>query len=441
MVRENADDVQSPPHDPVRPSPPSGAISPPRPFAAEVAATFPGSSRVVRWGQRSAPSGGTLGSMESVERAFRLLPSERVLWEGGPERGVPRRPFYRLVPALLVTVAAITGLFGALVVIAELPGARQLGFVAGYLMLAAIAVHVAPTYLLDPCRFVITDQRILWKRGRMRRFIDRHGVTYARIRWHRDRPTVGDLELVRAVPFGPLARKQRLLLHDLRAPDEVLAVVRGVPASEHGGDGTVPLTDRLDPGEEVLWGAGPEGWLIDWRHIGTTLLGVVVLMVGLPTGLRSAAVLGELEERGLPMSSWTWVFLFTAVALTAALMLTVGLGLAWHGILRARAMGRDTEYVLTGSRLLIRRGCTELSIDRARIVDVAERSGWRGVTNLYLVLDGPDARALATSGALQPIPPSRDSVPPVLYELRDPARVRSLLALRPSSRPSFPHAA
>lgn len=378
--------------------------------------------------------------MESVERAFRLLPSERVLWEGGPERGVPRRRAFRLVPAFLVTIAIIVALFAGLLVIAELPGARQAGLLAAYLVVTSIAVWVAPAYLLDPCRFLVTDQRILWKRGRMRRSIDRHAITYARIRWHPDRPTIGDLELVRAVPFGPLARKQRLVLHDLSAPDAVLSIVRGVTPSVHGGDATVPLTDRLDPGEEVVWGGGPEGWLIDWRHIGTTLLGVLVLVVGMPVGLRSAGVLAVLEENGLEMSSWTWVFLFSAVALTATLLLAVGLGLAWHGILRARAMGRDTEYVLTETRLLIRRGRTELSLDRARIVDVAERSGGRGVTNLYLVLDGPDARALATSGAMQPIPPSRDSVPPVLYEVRDPSRVRSLLVPRPS-RPSVPHAA
>lgn len=378
--------------------------------------------------------------MESVERTFRLLPSERVLWEGGPEREVPRRWLFRVVPGLVLTVAAILGLFVGLVVIAELPGGRQLAFSAGYLALSAVVLWVAPSFLLDPCRFVVTDQRILWKRGRLRRSMDRHAITYARIRWHPDRPTVGDLELVRAVPFGPLARAQRLLLHDVRAPDAVLAVVRGVEPSLHAGDGSVALTDRLGPDEEVLWGAGPEGWLIDWRHVGTTLIGLMVLGVGLPTGLRSAAVLGALEERGLPMGSWTWVLLFGAIALTAALLLAVGLGLAWHGILRARAMGQDTEYVLTASRLLIRRGRTELSIDRGRIVDVAERSGGRGVTNLHLVLDGPDARALATSGALQPIPPSRDSVPPVLYELRDPSSVRSLLVPR-SSRPSVPNAA
>lgn len=384
---------------------------------------------------------GTLhGDMEPVERAFRLLPSERVLWEGAPQRGVPRDRKWRLIPALLITVAAIAVIFACLLTLVELPGASQIGLVAGYLALLAAAMFLAPSFLLDPCRFVITDRRVLWKRGRLRRSIDRHAITYARIQWHRRAPTVGHLELVRAVPFGPLARKQRLVLHDLRAPDAVLAIVRGVDASPNCGDATTPLTDRLDPGEEVLWGGGPEGLLVDWRHVATTLLGLFVLFVGLPTGLRSAGILADLEERGLQMTSWTWVLLFASIALTAVLILAVGLGLAWHGILRARAMGHDTEYVLTSSRLLIRRGMTELSLDRGRIVDVAETTGWRGLTTLYLVLDGPDARALADSGALKVIAPSRDSVPPVLYELRDPGDLRSLLSGR-ASRPSVPRVA
>jgi hypothetical protein len=374
--------------------------------------------------------------MESVEQAFRLLPSEQVLWEGRPERGVPRDRGFRLVPALLLTVAAIIGLFGVLLVLAELPGARQTAMLAGYLVLSAAAVWLAPSFLLDPCRFVVTDRRVIWMRGRLRRSIDRHAITYARIQWHRSMPTVGHLELVRAVPFGPLARKQRLVLHQVRSPDAVLAIVRGVAPSQHGGDATIDLTDRLDEGEEVLWGGGPEGLLVDWRHVATTLLGLGVLLVGLPTGLRSAVVLARLEQYGLPMSSWIWVLLFVAVALTAALLLSVGIGLTWHGILRARAMGHDTEYVLTDRRLLIRRGRIELSLDRGRIVDVAETRGWRGLTtNLYLVLDGPDARALADSGALRTIAPSRDSVPPVLYEVRDPSGVLALLLGR-RSRPS-----
>jgi len=333
-------------------------------------------------------------------------------------------------------MAAIAMLFVGLIALADLPGASQMAVVAAYFALTAIAVWVAPSFLLDPCRFVVTDRRVIWKRGRIRRSIDRHAITYARIAWNRRAPTLGHLELVRAVPFGPLSRKQRLVFHDLKAPDEVLAIVRGAEPSRNGGDATTPLTDRLDPGEEVLWGACPEGLSIDWRHVSTTLLGLAVLFVGLPAGMRSAVVLAELEEAGLPTSSGIWVLLFTVIALTAMLLLALGLGLAWHGIVRARAMGHDTEYVLTDRRLLIRRGLTELSLDRGRIVDVAETPGWRGLTNLHLVLDGPDARALADSGALRVIAPSRDSVPPVLYDLRDPAGLRTLLVGR-SSRPSL----
>lgn len=378
--------------------------------------------------------------IEPAERAFRLFPSERVLWEGAPHKSVARGSFWRLVPALLFAFSAISASFAALFVSVELPGARQLGMIALYFAATAVSVWIAPWFLLDPCRFVVTDKRVVWKRGNLRRSIDHHAITYARLRWHPSAPTVGTIELVRAVPFGPLMRKQRLVLHDVRSPDQVLAIIRGVEPSEHGGDATTPLTDRLDPGEEVVWGGGPEGLLVDWRHVVTTLLGIFVLVVGLPLGLRSAAILVSLEQRGLQMSSWTWMLLFFAMALTAGVLLTVGLGLAWHGILRGRAMGHDTEYVLTDRRLLIRRGNTELSIDRARIVDIAETAAWRGLTTVYLVLDGPDARALADSGALRTIAPSRDSVPPVLYELRDASAISTALFGR-RSRPSVPHAA
>jgi len=378
--------------------------------------------------------------METVERAFRLLPSERVLWEGRPRRGAPRARGWRLVPALLLTLAAIVGLFAALLSSSELPGATQVALIALYLTLFGVAVWIAPSMLFDPCRFVVTDRRVVWKRGKLRRSIDRHALTYARIKWSPGAANLGDVELVRAVPFGPLARKQKLVLHAVEAPDAVLAVIRGVEAGPHAGDHTTTLTDRLDEGEVVLWGGAPEGTGIDWRHVLTTLLGVGVLLVGLPNGVRPAVILANLETLGLPMTSTPWLLLFAAMALTATLILAVGIGLAWHGIVRARGLGQDTEYLLTDRRVLIRRGRTELSIDRGRIVDVAETPAWRGLSNMYLVLDGPDARALADSGALGVITPSRDAVPPILYELRDAARLRTLLTGR-DSRPSVPSAA
>jgi hypothetical protein len=44
-----------------------------------------------------------------------------------------------------------------------------------------------------------------------------------------------------------------------------------------------------------------------------------------------------------------------------------------------------------------------------------------------LILDDPEGRALSDSGALTPLTPARDVVPPVLYELRDTERVCELL--------------
>src|SRR4029077_10201812 len=89
-----------------------------------------------------------------------------------------------------------------------------------------------------------------------------------------------------------------------------------------------------------------------------------------------------------------------------------------------------TEYVLTDSRLLIRRGRTELSVDRRRIVDVAELPSTGGSRNLHLILDAPDARALEDSGALGLLSPPRATVPPVLYEVMELDLVRKLLLCR-----------
>jgi hypothetical protein len=65
--------------------------------------------------------------------------------------------------------------------------------------------------------------RAVAERGSSVRLIDRHAITYARVRWHGRMPGVGSLELVRAAPFGPLARSQRIVFHAIEAPDRALA--------------------------------------------------------------------------------------------------------------------------------------------------------------------------------------------------------------------------
>jgi hypothetical protein len=103
----------------------------------------------------------------------------------------------------------------------------------------------------------------------------------------------------------------------------------------------------------------------------------------------------------------------------------------WHGIWGARSDGSKTEYLLTNERLIIRRGLTELSLDRKRIVDVAELpSGRSGLHNVHLILDAPGARALEDSGALRILSPARATVPPVLYEIQDAELLRAMLLNR-----------
>jgi membrane protein YdbS with pleckstrin-like domain len=363
----------------------------------------------------------------TLERSWRLLPSERVLWHGRPARGVARDLHWLIAALLLYAFALVAALFCALLYVEHLPGIRQTGGMAVYLVVLASAALLAPSFLHDPCEYLVTEHRIMWRRGRLSRWIDRKAISYARIVWNATSPGVGHLELVRATPFGPLSRRQRLVLHNVIAPDRIFACIRGVDPVEQLGDPELLLTDRLDRGERVVWGGGPQGFLLGWRDVATALLGAGVIWLAMRYGGQATSVLVDLERLGLQVRSWTWLLLFLATALSWSVIASVGAGLVWHGLIRARALGRDTEYVLTNRRVLIRRGRTELSLDRRGIVDVAVVEVADGCRHLFLILDAPEARALSDSGAMTPITPARDVVPPVLYELRDTERLCELL--------------
>ena len=365
---------------------------------------------------------------QQPHRYWRLLPSERVLWQGGPKLGVPRDRRWTVGPLLVVTFALVVALFAGLLSIADLPGVRSMAFMAFYLLVTAASAAVLPQFILDPAQYMVTDRHVIYRRGSVRSAMETRAITYARIHWHRSVPGVGHLELVRAVPFGPLSRKQRLVLHDVVAPDRVFARIRQVEPSEYAGYRDVRLTDRLDPDEVVLWGAGPAGMRMGAAEGMTALWGAATLVVGVLYLIKIGAILLGLEEIGLPVQSVTWGMLFAAMLLSSCTILAVGAFLLWKGTLGARADGSDTEYVLTNHRLLIRRGRTELSVDRNRIVDVARVPGSAGLSNLVLILDGPNGRALDDNGALSLFAtPSRSLVPPILYEVQDSQYVRDLL--------------
>ena len=366
----------------------------------------------------------------SPDAGWRLLPSERALWQGRPRPGTPSSSAFRWTALLVLALCAVAACFAALLSISELPGARSMAFTSAYLALLGLGLHFVPRYLLHRCEYLLTDRRMLLRRGALRRSLELPSITFARIRWHPSVCGVGSLELVCATPFGPLGRGQRIMLHDVIAPDAVLALVRGCRAGAHAGQADLCLSERLEEGERVQWGASPEGWLLGWSDVATAVLGTALLATGVGYGLRVGGLLLRLEDNGLRVQSWTWLFLFLAVAISCSAILTVGVSLLWHGLWGARALGRATEYILTDRRLLIRRGRTELSIDRRRIVDAAEVPCMGGLHNLFLILDSPHARALADSGALGPVAPLRASVPPVLYELSDTTLIRDLLFKR-----------
>jgi hypothetical protein len=365
---------------------------------------------------------------ENLHRSFRLLPSEQMLWHGRPQPGIPRALPWLAVPALFFAFAAVAGLFAGLLSMVGLDTAvRSTAFLAFYLFMTGAALVVMPHLLLDGCRYAVTDRHVIWVRGQMRRVIERRAITYGRIRWHRSVPGVGTLELVRAAPFGPFSRQQRVVLHDVEAPDRLYALIRGENPSEFAGYCDVPLTDRLDEGEHVLWGAAPLGLRLGSAELLTAALGAFVVSVGVLYCQRTSSVVMGFERSGLPIRSGIWLSLILAIAITAGILFTVGSVLLWKGLWGARALGSHTEYILTPSRVLIRRGRTELSIDRRRIVDVAEQPSYGDLRDLYLILDGPRANALNDSGALSWLRPPRSFVAPVLYEVRDRERFCQLL--------------
>jgi hypothetical protein len=80
------------------------------------------------------------------------------------------------------------------------------------------------------------------------------------------------------------------------------------------------------------------------------------------------------------------------------LLLAVACLVAYAAFLRPLRLARQTRYFVTDKRVLIRRGDEELSLDRSRIVYVIDAPSKR-LHDVFLVLDGPQARALAPSGA------------------------------------------
>ncbi len=359
---------------------------------------------------------------------------ETIEWTGRP-REPSVSPAGRVVVAMSTAFALVALAFSVVLSTALHVSVSGLIVFAGWCSTVALFTLCWPRFWSSGVEYVITDKHVIWRRGPIRRSIDRDAVSYARIQWNPRAPGTGDLVLVRAVPTGALRRTLSLTLSDIVAPDRIWALVRGVTPSAPLGDGERPLPQRLDEGERVLWSGTP--LLAPWtfRRVATAALALGVAFAAARSAERVVPTLRRLAHlHALP--AWSFVVVVVATAVSVLLVAAVAGGVGYAAFWRPGRLARSTRYLVTNRRVLIRRGREELSLDRARIADVISapsRAGSTPPVDLFLVLDGPQARAFASSGAFQEGEGDSEGLVPVLHAIEDAETVGAILRPPPET--------
>jgi hypothetical protein len=307
-------------------------------------------------------------------------------------------------------------------------------------------IHELPTFWHGRAVYRVTRDHVLCFHGPFRRAIERRSITYARIVWSPRLSNVGTLELVRAVPAGSLRRRLALRLEGIVSPDGVWAIIRDAQDVAAAGHGELPLAQRLDRGERILWSARPLPSLRaylptngnQWSLVALTL---VVLGVGVATTIQGMAILERLVSAGLSTGSPTFLALGLGMSLAVLCIFYIGLYLVDSTLLLHARMLRHTRYLISNKRVLIQRGREELHLDRRMIVEIIETPAGTGTRNLFLVLDGPSARALAASGAFGESTDRASDLVPVFEWVMDGDGAKDALGRRPPSLPPLPWAA
>ncbi len=369
------------------------------------------------------------------------LYGEPVLWSGRPKE-ITTPLVYRIAAAVCAVTSAIST--SSAVVVATALATRPSSLLAFAAWMATLALLFAygPRWWRSELEYVLTDRHIVLRRGKLRRSIDRREISYARIHWSPKLPGTGDLELVRAVPTGALRRRLSIVLSGLVAPDRVWAIIRGVTPSAPAGDGERLLAQRLDEGERVLWSAHPVGGLRVWIPTSVRALGSIALAlaVAASAGLTSYHAVHSLRAvvaAGLRPGSTSFVALVASLSLMIVLLVSVAVGLFYAAIVRPARLSKRTRYLITDRRVLIQRGDEELHLDRSRIAFVIEAPADRGLSDVFLVLDGPRARAVAASGAFGEA--RGQGLQPVLHRVADVDAIQQIL--RAPAADAFPRAA
>ena len=353
---------------------------------------------------------------------------ERIVWQGRSAAWTV--PFVQKVTSVVAGVVSLVTLCYAVVVAKSLgvPVGAMILF-AGWCATLSLAAWRLPIWWRSQVEYLVTERHVIWRRGPIRRTIEIDQVSYALIRWNPRHVSLGDLVIVRAVPTGALRRTLSLTLSDVEGPDRLWAVIRGVQPGAPLGSGDRPLAQRLDPGERVLWSASPLASAWTTRRAATALAGTVLAATFVRSLAESVPTLGRVL-RLHALTPLLACVLVGGAALGMLLLLAFAIGVAYAAFVRPARLARATRYFVTTARVLIRRGNEELSLDRSRIAYVID-APWKKLHDVFLVLDGPQARALAPSGAFGG-EDRDDALRPVFAAIADADAVGRIL--RPGER-------
>jgi hypothetical protein len=347
---------------------------------------------------------------------------ERIVWQGRCQAlTVPL--LQKVVVAVAAAVSVIALLFAVVVAKAlDVPVGGMIIF-SGWCATLALGAWRLPLWWRSQLEYIVTDRHVIWRRGRIRRSIEIRQISYALIRWSAA-PSTGDLVLVRAVPTGALRRTLSLTLHEVDAPDRLWAIIRGVEPSAPLGSGDRPLSQRLDVGERVLWSAAPLASSWTTRRWLTAITGAILALTFERSLERSVPSLARVL-RMHALSPALAVLLVAAAAIGMLLLLAVSAGAGYVALVQPSRIARRTRYFVTNARVLIRRGNEELALDRSRIAYVIDAPS-RKLHDVFLVLDGPQARAFAPSGAFGG-DAANDALRPVFSAIDDADTVGRIL--------------
>ena len=365
---------------------------------------------------------------------------ERIVWAGRPAVVRPSA-FQRSLSAVAFLGSGITLCFALVVALVLHAPSGTLLLFAFWSAALGLGVVQVPRFLLSQARYVVTEQHVISIYGPFRRTIERRAISFARIYWDADRPDTGDVELVRAVPTGALRRRLMLRLIGVRAPDRVWAIVRGAERLAPRGAGDQPLTQRLDVDERVVWSAQPRREFRRFVPRGQrewSLLAIAAFLLagGVRMAFAAYPALKHVHQGGLPFRSLPFALLALGMGSTILLLLAIAAYLAYDAIIRSAYLIGFTRYLVTNKRVLIQRRSEELHLDRRKILDVIDAPQRDGLHDVFLVLDGPRARAVAASGAFGEIARG-PHLRPVFEAVEDAEGVSRILR----DPPEIPHAA